>query len=100
MSHLRELSNLTADQIARLFNVSRRSIQNWISGAPMAAVHEVRLSRLTSIINAVGFSPDERRKNLFKSTDGMSIYHQLIREIEDEPIISPESVSVRDRLSA
>lgn len=100
VAHLRELSNLTADQIARLFDVSRRSVQNWISGAQMAAPHEERLSHLTSVISAVGTSPEERRKKLLSSANGMSIFHQLIDELEDEVTLEPSSVSVRDRLLA
>lgn len=100
VARLRELSNLTADQIARLFDVSRRSVQNWISGAPMAASHEERLSHLTSVITAVGTSPEERRKRLLSSANGMSIFHQLIDELDDETTLEPASVSVRDRLLA
>lgn len=98
VAYLREISNLTAEQIARLFDVSRRSIQNWIGGAPMAAMHEERLSRLTSVISAVGSSPDERRQRLLSSAGGMSLFHQLIAEIEDEVVLDPDAFSVRDRL--
>lgn len=100
VTRLRELSNLTADQLARLFDVSRRSIQNWISGAPMAASHEERLSHLTSVISAAGATPDERRKKLLSSANGMSLFHQLVGELEDEEILDPAPFSVRDRLLA
>lgn len=100
VAHLRELSNLTADQLARLFDVSRRSVQNWISGAQMAASHEERLSHLTSVITAVATSPEERRRKLLSSANGMSLFHQLIDELEDEATLEPASVSVRDRLLA
>lgn len=66
----------------------------------MAAVHEERLSRLTSVISATGASPDERRQKLLSAVDGMSLFHQLMAELEDEEILEPAAVSVRDRLRA
>lgn len=96
--HLREISDLTAEQLARLFGVSRRSVQSWIGGAPMAAVHEERLSRLTAVIGAVGNTPDERRQRLLSSPGRMSLFHQLITELDEEEILDPSVVSVRDKL--
>lgn len=96
--HLREMSDLTAAQIARLCDVSRRSVQNWIGGAPMAAVHEERLSRLTSVIRVLGDAPAERRQKLLSSVNGMSLFHQLIAELEGEAELDPAPASVRDKL--
>jgi hypothetical protein len=50
---LRRLSGLTWDQLARLFEVSRRSVHFWASGKAMTAANEERLSRLVAAIRKV-----------------------------------------------
>lgn len=77
----RDLSGLTASQVGRLFGVSRRSVNNWISGKPMAPDHEERLSELLAIIRGISApSPAERRAALLDSSSGSSIFHQLLRD--------------------
>ncbi len=53
IGELRRLSGFTWDQLARLFNVSRRSLHFWASGKPMAPSNEEHLQRLISVIRKV-----------------------------------------------
>lgn len=78
ISELRDLSGLTASQVARLFGVSRRSVNNWIAGKQMAPQHEERLSQLLTVMRGLdGSNPEERRSALLDSSTGTSIFHQL-----------------------
>jgi DNA-binding transcriptional regulator YiaG len=49
IGELRRLSGLTWDQLARLFNLSRRSLHFWASGKPMAPSNEEHLQRLLAV---------------------------------------------------
>ncbi|MHB8255455.1 MAG: XRE family transcriptional regulator [Acidiferrobacter sp.] len=53
IGELRRLSGLTWDQLARLFNVSRRSVHFWASGKPMAPSNEEHLWRLLVVVRKV-----------------------------------------------
>jgi len=53
IGELRRLSGLTWDQLARLFNVSRRSLHFWASGKAMAADNEEHLQRLISVVRKI-----------------------------------------------
>ena len=50
IGELRRLSGLTWDQLARLFNVSRRSLHFWASGEPMTRSNEEHLQRLLAVV--------------------------------------------------
>lgn len=53
IAELRRLSGLTWEQLARLFDVSRRSLHFWASGEAMAPSNEERLQRLLRVMRAV-----------------------------------------------
>ena len=53
IAELRRLSGLTWDQLARLFNVSRRSLHFWASGKPMAPSNEEHLQRLLAVVRTI-----------------------------------------------
>lgn len=53
IGELRRLSGFTWDQLARLFNVSRRSLHFWASGKPMAPSNEEHLQRLLAVVRKV-----------------------------------------------
>jgi transcriptional regulator with XRE-family HTH domain len=53
IAELRRLSGLTWDQLARLFNVSRRALHFWASGKPMAPGNEEHLQRLLGVIRKI-----------------------------------------------
>ncbi|WP_246605536.1 XRE family transcriptional regulator [Sphaerospermopsis torques-reginae] len=53
LNQLRKLSGLTWDQLARLFNVSRRSIHFWASGQPLSRFNEEKLNRLLATVQYI-----------------------------------------------
>jgi DNA-binding transcriptional regulator YiaG len=53
IGELRRLSGLTWDQLARLFNVSRRSLHFWASGKPIAPSNEEHLQRLLVVLRKI-----------------------------------------------
>lgn len=53
IGELRRLSGFTWDQLARLFNVSRRSLHFWASGKPMAPSNEEHLQRLLAVVRKI-----------------------------------------------
>jgi DNA-binding transcriptional regulator YiaG len=53
IGELRRLSGFTWDQLARIFNVSRRSLHFWASGKAMAATNEEHLQRLLSVVRKI-----------------------------------------------
>jgi DNA-binding transcriptional regulator YiaG len=53
IGELRRLSGLTWDQLARLFNLSRRSLHFWASGKPMTPSNEEHLQRLMAVMRMV-----------------------------------------------
>jgi DNA-binding transcriptional regulator YiaG len=53
INELRRVSGLTWDQLARLFDVSRRSLHFWASGKPMTPSNEEHLQRLLAVVRKV-----------------------------------------------
>ncbi|MEM8809700.1 MAG: helix-turn-helix transcriptional regulator [Cyanobacteria bacterium P01_G01_bin.38] len=53
LSELRKLSGLTWEQLAKLFNVSRRSLHFWASGQPISRFNEESLHRLLSTLRYI-----------------------------------------------
>lgn len=53
LNEIRKLSGLTWEQLARLFNVSRRSLHFWASGQPLSRFNEENLNRLLGTIRYI-----------------------------------------------
>lgn len=53
IGEIRRLSGLTWDQLARVFDVSRRALHFWASGKPMSAEHQERLNRVLYVISRI-----------------------------------------------
>lgn len=98
VAQLRDKSGLTADQLSRLFGVSRRSIQNWIAGGAMVSQHQERLSFLLATITELGDSRESRKASLLSSSNGMSLFHRLVGQAPRDAAIQASSLTVRDRL--
>lgn len=96
---LRQMSGLTADQIGRLFGVSRRSVQNWVAGARMSSGNQERLSRIISVVKELGATPEERKRKLLDSSSGPSIFHGLVAELKQQSILQPNAYSARGQLA-
>ncbi|MFB2923296.1 MULTISPECIES: helix-turn-helix domain-containing protein [Aerosakkonema] len=72
LNELRKLSGLTWEQLARLFNVSRRSLHFWASGQPLSRFNEESLNRLLGTIRYInrGSASINRSILLSPSSDG------------------------------
>lgn len=53
IAELRRLSGFTWDQLARLFDVSRRSLHFWASGKAMTPSNEEHLQRLLAVVRRI-----------------------------------------------
>jgi DNA-binding transcriptional regulator YiaG len=63
---LRRLSGMTWEQLATLFDVSRRTVHFWAIGKPLNATHEEQLYRVLSAVKQIDRgSADENRNSLF-----------------------------------
>lgn len=70
LSELRRLSGLTWDQLAKLFNVSRRSLHFWASGQPLSRFNEEHLNRLLGTIRYVDQGSASLNRSLLLRPDG------------------------------
>ena len=70
INELRRLSGLTWDQLAKLFNVSRRSLHFWASGQPLSRSNEERLNRLLDAIQYIDRGSANLNRSLLRKPDG------------------------------
>lgn len=70
LSELRRLSGLTWEQLAKLFNVSRRSLHFWASGQPLSRFNEEHLNRLLGTIRYVDQGSASLNRSLLLRLDG------------------------------
>lgn len=96
VAQLRDLSGLTAGQLARALGVSRRSIQGWIAGSPMAGIHAERVFLMLRHVQSLDGSAEERRAQLLDSSSGVSVFHAWEQMNSRSAVLRPEPYSVRD----
>ena len=79
IAELRRLTGLTWDQLARLFNVSRRALHFWASGKPMASGNEEHLQRLLAVVRKIdrGTATANRGRLLAAREDGSLAFDLL-----------------------
>lgn len=76
---LKKLSGFTWEQLAKIFNVSRRSLHFWASGKPMTPFNEEHLRRLLATIRYIDRgSPDINRGALLQPQHGSTIPLDLL----------------------
>ncbi|MDR1790910.1 MAG: hypothetical protein LBR20_04540 [Propionibacteriaceae bacterium] len=99
LDRLHESSGLTWEQIAKMFNVSRRSIHLWLAGGRMSEANRSLLVNLAYAVSHLrGSTPEERRAELLQPTEtGRSLFdetryrrasneHDINRHVE--PVVS------------
>lgn len=69
ISELRRLSGLTWEQLAKLFNVSRRSLHFWASGQPLSRSNEEQLSRLLGTLQYIDRGSASLNRSLLLKAD-------------------------------
>lgn len=88
IAELRRLSGFTWDQLARLFNVSRRSVHFWASGKTMTAGNEEHLQRLLAVIRKTDRgSPSANRAVMLKVQADGTIPFDLLAAEEYERVV-------------
>lgn len=70
LNELRKLSGLTWEQLARLFNVSRRSLHFWASGQPLSSFNEENLNRMLGTIRYINRGSASVNRSLLLSPNG------------------------------
>lgn len=80
LNEVRKLSGLTWEQLARLFNVSRRSLHFWASGQPLSRFNEESLNRLLGTVRYInrGSASINRSILLSSSSDGSIPFDLLV----------------------
>ncbi len=87
ISDLRRISGLTWEQLAQLFEVSRRSVHFWASGKPLNATNERRLLRTLDIVkDADRGDARKNRSALFESSDGTTAFDLLVSQQFDDAL--------------
>ena len=86
LNELRRLSGLTWEQLAKLFNVSRRSLHFWASGQPLSRFNEENLNRLLGTIRYINRGSASLNRNLLLSPgrDGRLLFDLLIAGEHEE----------------
>ncbi|BAU65678.1 hypothetical protein STA3757_30670 [Stanieria sp. NIES-3757] len=80
INELRRLSGLTWEQLAQLFNVSRRTLHFWASGQKINSFNEEKLNRLLGVIRSIdkGSASLNRDLLLKPNSDGTLPFDLLI----------------------
>ncbi|RYZ88487.1 MAG: hypothetical protein EOP04_09295 [Proteobacteria bacterium] len=79
INSLRRISGLTWDHLAKLFNVSRRSLHFWASGRPVNAQNYELLNRMVSAIKAIDCGQaSENRARIFRAINGTLPFDLLV----------------------
>ena len=79
ISELRRLSGLTWEQLAKLFNVSRRNLHFWASGQPLSRFNEERLNQLLEAIQYIDRgSANLNCSRLLESSNGNQNFDLLV----------------------
>lgn len=79
INELRKLSGLTWDQLAKIFNVSRRSVHFWASGQQLSSFNEENLNRLLGTIRYIDRGRADINRSLLMSpgSDGKPLLDLL-----------------------
>ena len=87
VNELRKLSGLTWEQLAHLFDVSRRSVHFWASGQPLAVAHEAKLNRILDAVEYTSLGSASLNRSLLMGLgkDGRS-YLELLAAGEYEEV--------------
>jgi transcriptional regulator with XRE-family HTH domain len=80
VNKLKKLSGLTWEQLAKLFDVSRRSLHAWASGQPLSPPNQQKLDRLLNTIEHInrGSASLNRSLLLKPDSDGRSPFDLLV----------------------
>jgi DNA-binding transcriptional regulator YiaG len=80
INELRRLSGLTWEQLAKLFNASRRTLHFWASGQQINSLNEEKLNRLLGIVRYINRGSASLNRNLLlmPNSDGTLPFDLLV----------------------
>lgn len=100
ISELRRLSGLTWDQLARLFNVSRRSLHFWASGKPMTPSNEEHLQRVLAVVRKINQgSASANRTALLGACEDGNLPFDLLAAGDYERVLSSLGLGAARRIA-
>lgn len=101
VNSLREQFSLSAEQLSRLFGVSRRTVNNWIAGRVISESNLRRLLRVENALAQINGTPEDRRIALFSRpfVSDKSLYETLRAEVEPE-VLQGVGLRAVDQVSA
>lgn len=80
LQQVKELSDLSWDQIAKLFGVSKRTVLSWAAGNPMNGANESVLTELANQVAELPGTPEQVRAALFADMPGgTNLFTEFIR---------------------
>jgi DNA-binding transcriptional regulator YiaG len=89
IAELRRLSGFTWDQLARLFDVSRRSLHFWASGKEMTSSNEEHLQRLLAVVRKIDRgSASANRTALLSAREDGSMPFDLLAAQQYERVLA------------
>jgi DNA-binding transcriptional regulator YiaG len=89
IAEVRRLTGLTWDQLARLFNVSRRALHFWASGKAMAPSNEEQLQRLLAVVRKIDRgSAEANRALIFGVLEDGTIPFDLLANSQYERVLA------------
>jgi DNA-binding transcriptional regulator YiaG len=86
---IRRRSGLTWDELADLFEVSRRSVHHWASGKPVTAEHDQHIRRTLAVIRQIDQGEARRTRDILlaPAADGILAF-DLLKNEEFEDVVA------------
>ena len=99
---LRQRSGFTWDELAYIFDVSRRTLYNWSTGGQVSASHAQAIASVVNVIhqNDTGNPKLTRSKLLAPTEDGSTIYSRLAQQQRSVPTTGGSAYRPDELLSA
>lgn len=98
---VRQATDLTWEQLAKMFGVSRRSVHLWASTGKMNANNEEVLGRIERVVNGLkNMTPQQRRSAFLDSSNGQSILARIKSERSENQIVEYAAYTAAELLGA
>jgi DNA-binding transcriptional regulator YiaG len=88
IAELRRLSGLTWEQLAQLFQVTRRSLHFWASGKPMTPAHRAHLDGLLATIRQIDRGSAGPNRELLMARHGDTTAFELLERGEYDRVLA------------
>ena len=88
IAELRRVSGFTWDQLARLFNVTRRALHFWASGKAMAASNEEHLQRLLVVVREIDRGSASANRTALLTSRGGTIPLDLLAAAQYDRVVA------------